>query len=369
MAKKLPEQWGADFRNVRPHATAFTNDLRRLLEHHLESKGIDAQIEHRTKSVDSFVEKIHRKNEKYKDPLAEITDLCGLRVICYYLEDVASVGELIEQQFDVDWANSVRYGPESDPERFGYRSDQYIVYLSEDRKKLLEWEKYCDRCAEIQVRTIMQHAWAAVDHKIRYKGKDLPTEVRRRFSRLSALLETADEQFSSIRDQSKKVEAQYRRSIEAQDYDVSLDVLSLRGYLQSTKVTIEWAEKALELGYAEPVFWEDLQKSPEDYLTEEDLGDPLQALGVNKRHSIEAVQELMGQAKLWGEDALREVLINSKERGFTPYAVPKDILAFLALYDAENLSAVKNFTYHDEILIGLRETIRAKKKPSKDKGP
>lgn len=93
MANKTPEEWGADFRMVRPRIAAFTNDLRGPLEHHLENEEIDAQIEHRTKAVDSFIEKIHRKNEKYNDPLNEITDLCGLRIICYYLEDVARVGK------------------------------------------------------------------------------------------------------------------------------------------------------------------------------------------------------------------------------------------------------------------------------------
>jgi putative GTP pyrophosphokinase len=361
MATKTPEEWGNDFHVHRPHVAAFTEEMRRLLEHLLDNAGIDAQIEYRTKKVESFVEKIRRKNEKYEEPLKEITDLCGLRIIGYYLEDVVEIGALLEREFAIDWGNSVRYRPDSDPERFGYRSDQYVVSLSSERESLPEWSRYSDDVAEIQVRTIMQHAWAAVDHKIRYKARDLPIEIVRRLYRLSAVLETADDQFSAVRRESEAVEAGYRKSIDAEDYDVALDVLSLRGFLQATGTTGTWAEKAVELGYLEGPAFEMWRTQPEQYFAQEDLRSPLHALEIAKRTTLAEVQELFNAAEQWGETVLRHILHASNQHGFVPYAVPKDILAFFALYDAGNLSAVKRLGYRDELILAIQDAIKAKK--------
>src|SRR4051794_35963205 len=108
--RKTPDEWGQDYRVLRPSVIAFTADLRRLVGQLLDAESIDvANIEHRTKEVDSFVEKIRRKNEKYEDPLGEVTDLCGLRIVAYYLDDVDRIGELVEREFVVDLENSVRY--------------------------------------------------------------------------------------------------------------------------------------------------------------------------------------------------------------------------------------------------------------------
>ena len=87
---------------------------------------------------------------------------------------------MIEREFDIDWAYSSRRGEDDPPDRFGYRSDHYIVRTPAD-------ERFAGLSAEIQVRTVMQHAWAAVDHRIRYKADDLPRDLSRRLFRLNAL--------------------------------------------------------------------------------------------------------------------------------------------------------------------------------------
>src|SRR5689334_4607418 len=198
--RRSPAEWGGEFGKVRGSFIDFTKSLETLLEALLEHRQIEvAALECRTKKPDSFIDKIVKKNEKYADPLREMTDLTGARIIVYYPADVARVDELIEAEFDVDWENSSRAGADVEPERFGYRSDHYVVSMN-DRGALAEWKRFDGFKAEIQVRTVMQHAWAAVDHKLRYKREvDIPQALRRRLSRLSALLEVADEQFAAIR--------------------------------------------------------------------------------------------------------------------------------------------------------------------------
>src|SRR4051794_15845457 len=127
----MPTEWEERYRDSRAGFEAFCGETRRLVERLLEDGGIDvAQIESRTKTVDSFAEKVRRKSGKYADPLAEITDLAALRVIAYFPADVARIGALLDEHFDVDWPNSRRQDAEALSDRFGYRSDHYVVRLS-----------------------------------------------------------------------------------------------------------------------------------------------------------------------------------------------------------------------------------------------
>lgn len=79
-------------------------------------------IESRTKDARSFQEKIGRASKAYIDPLDEITDLSGIRIIAYYEEDLHKITELIEKEFDVDWDNSMDKRKILKPEEFGYQS-------------------------------------------------------------------------------------------------------------------------------------------------------------------------------------------------------------------------------------------------------
>ena len=74
-------------------------------------------------------------------------------------------------------------------ERFGYQSVHYLVALKEDRTSLSEYLQYKGLIAEIQVRTILQHAWAEIEHDIQYKSSEtIPQPIRRRFMQLAGLL-------------------------------------------------------------------------------------------------------------------------------------------------------------------------------------
>jgi ppGpp synthetase/RelA/SpoT-type nucleotidyltranferase len=78
-------------------------------------------------------------------------------------------------------------------ERFGYQSIHYLVQVSEARVALAEYARYRAMIAEIQVRTILQHAWAEIEHDIQYKSSvAMPSVIRRRFMSLAGLLEIAD---------------------------------------------------------------------------------------------------------------------------------------------------------------------------------
>jgi len=87
-----------------------------------------------------------------------------------------------------------------EPDRFGYMSLHYIVYLNDSRSKLPEYIGLTGLKFEIQIRTILQHSWAEIEHELGYKSKNsMPDEIRRLFSILSGTLELIDGEFTNIK--------------------------------------------------------------------------------------------------------------------------------------------------------------------------
>ncbi len=179
---------------------SFVSELHSLLEKVLRLYGISvAHIESRVKSIESLKEKLQRKGKKYKPSLSEITDLAGIRVVVYSLDDIDEVERILRKLFSIDETNSVDKGKELKSNEFGYLSRHYIVSLNEEHEKLIEYNKYIGLNAEIQVRTILEHAWATIDHKIKYKSEiDLPAEQKRELNSIAASIESNDRLFQKI---------------------------------------------------------------------------------------------------------------------------------------------------------------------------
>ncbi|GIF68260.1 hypothetical protein Ais01nite_62950 [Asanoa ishikariensis] len=228
----------AQYAVIRPQFVDFAVRIEGLLRDLLTEATIDViQLESRAKAVDSFEAKIRSKGGKYKDPLGEMTDLAGVRVITYYLEDVETVETLIKREFAVDLNNSIDKSAQLDPDRFGYLSRHFVVSIKSPRSDLPEWVQFKDLKAEVQVRTALQHAWAAVNHKLEYKSvEEVPRELKRGLGRLSALFEIADSQFSYYRKEGERIAANYESSLAKGDFDLELDLSSLVAVLENAEI-------------------------------------------------------------------------------------------------------------------------------------
>ena len=132
----------------------------------------------------------------FPDPLRDIADQVGLRVITYLHRDVAAVAGVLADQFTV--LDDRDLGKETASQgRFGYASRHLQIALPDgDVSKPVHLEG-----AQVQVRTVLQHAWAEFEHATRYKGT-IPaadvSELDRRFTLAAGLLEMADSEFSAI---------------------------------------------------------------------------------------------------------------------------------------------------------------------------
>jgi GTP pyrophosphokinase len=159
-----------------PLYISFASKLSALLDEITKDAEISiAQIEHRAKTLESFLGKIRRKN--YADPFQEIKDFCGIRVITYYQDDVSRVVELINNEFDVDKENSVNKSDQLDVDEFGYQSVHLIFSLKEPRRPLPEWKAFTNLVSEIQIRSVLQHAWASISHKLVAYNSELASSL------------------------------------------------------------------------------------------------------------------------------------------------------------------------------------------------
>ena len=87
--------------------------------------------------------------------------------------------------------------------RFGYASRHLLVSVDASRTVPPAYESLRRRSASVQIRTVLQHAWAEFEHDIRYKGtvpEEHAHELDRRFTLAAGLIELADREFSAIRD-------------------------------------------------------------------------------------------------------------------------------------------------------------------------
>jgi ppGpp synthetase/RelA/SpoT-type nucleotidyltranferase len=182
----------------------------------------------RCKTIESLSDKLSRPDKSYRC-LADVTDLTGLRITTYFADDVDRIASLLADEFKIDAENSIDKRQALDPDRFGYQSLHYVAELSGKRCKLAEYRKFSGLKFEIQVRSILQHAWAEIEHDIGYKsGAGVPREIRRRFSRVAGLLELADAEFLSIRNELAEYTARVTREIVSATQRIELNLPSLR---------------------------------------------------------------------------------------------------------------------------------------------
>ena len=138
-------------------------------------------------------------------------------MILYYEEDVRKVCRILKKEFFIVRSQSVDKAKLLADDQFGYRDLHYVVKLSKSRQRLPGWAKYKGLKGEFQVRTILQHAWDAISHKLDYKSESpMPRQNRRRLARLAGLLELADDEFSNLKMQAVAESRLIRRKLSRQ---------------------------------------------------------------------------------------------------------------------------------------------------------
>jgi ppGpp synthetase/RelA/SpoT-type nucleotidyltranferase len=272
-ASKLSDQEWVDqhvprYNDIWHRYDVYQEFLRSVLKEASRKHAPLAIVETRAKGVSSFAGKILKKRRQYMDPaiplpcdpLIRVTDLCGGRVITQTSDQVILICQFIEEAFDIDSGSKEDVSERLSPTEFGYRSIHYIVTInigklkaagididiSDEDLKEIEGLK-----AEIQVRTLLEHAWADIGHDLTYKSKlKVPKIIKRQFAALAAVLEGVDREFGRLVNSFNDFKSNFgayhpRKQVEK---EIELQKIVLSAVPENIKLAVYIARLCLSIG-------------------------------------------------------------------------------------------------------------------------
>lgn len=205
---------------ISPQAERLKLALVDELNHLLSKEGIalGVPIESRVKDWSSIEEKLERKALSLS-LVSDLDDLIGMRIILLFRRDLESIGKLLSDNLNV--LSSEDKAAQLSEAQFGYQSQHFIVELPKPWLNVPTWRDLGGLRVEVQVRTLAQHIWAAVSHKLQYKQEaSVPPPLRRSIHRASALLETVDIEFDRL----LEARDNYVEEVVEEDFDQLLNV-------------------------------------------------------------------------------------------------------------------------------------------------
>ena len=181
---------------LRPMATALETQLQGYFKDELRIDRITA----RPKDVQKFLKKAARQENgksKYAEPLRQIQDQIGARIVTFYLSDVERVAKVVEKYYRSIETKDIY--PDSERE-FGYVGRHYIFFVPNGLHKSNVDRNLVPEVFELQLKTLFQHAWSEADHDLGYKpdGKTPNTDQKRQMAFVSAQAWGADRVFDEL---------------------------------------------------------------------------------------------------------------------------------------------------------------------------
>lgn len=293
-----------EYSRKRDSYVALAATLEKVLKIPASQLGLPAMVQARAKDVSSFAGKIQRPEKGYTDPLNEITDFCGARVITLTLDGVTRICDYVEKHFEIFWEHSEDKLDSLGSNTFGYLSTHYIVAFREgDFPEALVLPELIGLKAEIQVRTLLQHAWADIAHEFSYKSAlNLPMAWRREMSRLAALLEEGDQAFDRLQHDLLKYASSY-------EYHYTKEEIADEIARNEVVLSVDPGNKAVAQKIAKlAMTLEDWQKAVDVLSQFEDKGTPamIRDLGISmcKLHANDPDRHEYSKGQQWLESAL-----------------------------------------------------------------
>ena len=249
MRNEPMEEIIADFDDKKELYKSFNSKVYSTIKELIDDSNIQIHnISSRVKERKSLLEKIESKNGKYNN-LLDITDISGIRVITYFDNDVDTIAKLVEKEFEIDIPNSVDKRNVA-ADKFGYMSVHYVAGLSKSRLDLTENKKYEKLKFELQIRSILQHSWAEIEHDLGYKGEfTIPQFSKRSFHRIAALLETADIEFSRLKQILYDYEQKIKNGTDENLINESINKVTLAQFIKNSKVLLEVDNSIVKSAY------------------------------------------------------------------------------------------------------------------------
>lgn len=199
-------------RNIVKELNSVRNDLEawgthvdhvlvnQVLEELITNNTIKLWPKHRLKGDRSYLFKVLYRERKYTQPLVEIEDKVATRIVLLKSDYIQKVADLIMSYdgWNSKMTKNLQDAIEDQPKQFDYQSCHIVVWPKEDYKAGCANEILT---CEIQIRTLLQHAFAEVSHDSVYKGVYRNDgEILRHLAKSMALMESTDDYFCEIFD-------------------------------------------------------------------------------------------------------------------------------------------------------------------------
>jgi ppGpp synthetase/RelA/SpoT-type nucleotidyltranferase len=219
------------YKILRPQYEKMAERVREALKIKVEEAGLKiTPIICRAKTIESFLDKLQRKS--YSDPLSEITDLAGVRIVCMYEPDIKKIEDIIQREFKV--CERVDKYREAGSDKMGYLGLHFIVKLRDHYSGPHYDGLHALKC-EIQVRTILQDSWALISHHLVYKEESsIPNKIRRDLNNVASLLEIAQGVFDTAKEkiESYVTEIHQKETVPDEFLSQPVDYETLYAYTQ-----------------------------------------------------------------------------------------------------------------------------------------
>ena len=198
---QIPSNFLEIYQKSYPRIHDCSQAIKDNIKNLLENRGVGRidQLTGRAKSIESFLAKAKKKCEdgsyRYKEPLVDIQDQIGVRIITFYLSDVNNLVNIISENYtyiEVLDKHPNRF------DAFSYVGKHFILFIPEEIKT---WKKddYMPSFFELQIKTMFQHAWAESEHDLNYKtGKELSMDDKRLIAFSAAQAWGADKVFEQL---------------------------------------------------------------------------------------------------------------------------------------------------------------------------
>jgi ppGpp synthetase/RelA/SpoT-type nucleotidyltranferase len=186
----------------------------------------------RCKNVSSLCLKL--REQEYGQLTKQITDLVAARVITYYNSDIPIIVKSLNDALEVNPHKSVDKRDQLEAIAFGYTSVHLIVRTKGSWSTSPRYSALRDKWFEIQVRSILEHAWAEIEHEVVYKsGIKYPPLIKRRFARIAGAIEMLEDEFLALREHQAQLINLYKTRYDAgQDQEAELDSVRLIALLE-----------------------------------------------------------------------------------------------------------------------------------------
>ncbi|TET59078.1 MAG: tetratricopeptide repeat protein [Promethearchaeota archaeon] len=231
--RELYEKQINRYKELRPLYKEFSKVIETIIENLVQGCSSEFIIQNRVKTISSFANKLFSPDKKYTDPITEINDLCGVRIILPNTNEMKAVNQVIREHFIIGISSSNDDFQQIETNQFQGHYQTYFIQLVPDLKlyerlNLEIPDDFYNLKAEVQIRTYISHGWAANQYKIFNQYEfEVPKPYEQELTRVRSLLTIEDNALNELVDKMQHYESVYGAYMSNEKIKAEIDRLML----------------------------------------------------------------------------------------------------------------------------------------------